>query len=334
MSVTLRKILVPIAYFDSCQTALELGGVLARALGSSLTILHVVRPSNRTLLGARVASRKLAEWGIEPPPFKLLRRAELRLQELGLFQLDDEGEPVEVHSLKALAEGLYEVHLRGIADQDVRFRLREGEPVREILQESEDPEYDLIVTGTRGHRGIHRFWVGSVAQSVAQHAPCSVLVAKNLAPDQSLLVGVSGRETALEAVRQAGLLAMARGTPLTLLAVAQGEEARGEAERSLEGAWETLSAEGIDVQVETRLRTGDPADVLVEEAGEKAIIALGRFKRSRVKEFFLGDVSLEILESSQGPVLLAATPRPIREDESAIAASDLSHSGDEPRSTS
>lgn len=321
----MRKILVSIAYFESCQSALELGGQLARASGAALTILHVVRSSHRTLLGHQVASGKLAEWGIEPPPFKLLRQAELRLLELGLFQLDEEGEPVQLHQLKALAQGLYEVHLRGVRGQDVRFRLREGDPVREILREAEDPEYDLIVTGTRGHRGFKRYWVGSVAQSVAQHAPCSVLVAKNLKPTQGLMVGVSGRETALEAARQAAQLAEVRGTPLVLLAVAPRPEERALAERHLGEARETLEAQGVRVEVKTRVRIGDPARALVEEAGETYIIALGRVRRSKVRELFLGDVSLQILESSRGPVLLVASPRPVGEPEAQPSEAPESH---------
>jgi nucleotide-binding universal stress UspA family protein len=36
---------------------------------------------------------------------------------------------------------------------------------------------DLIDFGTHGHRGLLRFLLGSVAESVIRHAPCSVLVA-------------------------------------------------------------------------------------------------------------------------------------------------------------
>lgn len=309
----MRKILVPIAYFESCQTALELGGKLAQHLGAGLTVLHVVSSSNRSLLGGRVASGKLAEWGIEPPSFKLLRQAELRLKDLGVLQLDVDEQPVEVHSLKHLTQGLYEVHLLGSGGQDVRFRLREGDPVREILREAEDPRYDLVITGTRGQRGLWRVWVGSVAQTVAQYAPCSTLVAKNLRPDQKVLVGVSGRETALEAVRQAAVLAYVRRTPLVLLAVAPSERGRPEAERHLDDALEVLRSSEVPAsQIERRVRIGeDPARVLIAEAGEDHIIALGRVKLSKVKELFLGDVSLRILEDSQGPVLIASTPRPL-----------------------
>lgn len=40
----------------------------------------------------------------------------------------------------------------------------------------EPGRYDLIVTGTHGRRGFRRFFLGSVAEKVVRHAPCSVLV--------------------------------------------------------------------------------------------------------------------------------------------------------------
>lgn len=38
--------------------------------------------------------------------------------------------------------------------------------------------YDLVVIGSHGRRGLRRFLLGSVAETVVRHAPCSVLVAR------------------------------------------------------------------------------------------------------------------------------------------------------------
>ncbi len=308
----MRKILVPIAYFESCQAALALGARLARGLGAGLTVLHVAPSHSHEGLASGLASGKLAEWGIELPPFKLLQQAQETLQSLDALRLDPVGRPIEKHTPKLLAPGFYEAHLIGSHGQDIRFRLREGDPTREILREAEDPEYDLIITGTRGHRGLKRFWVGSVAQEVALHAPCSILVAKNLQSDQGILVGVSGLETAMEAVRQAAELAEALQVPLTLLAVAPEESARTEAERHLLEARQLLGP--VDFPLEARLRVGDPTRVILEDATGAQIIVLGRAPLSKVKKLLLGDVSLKILDQSLGPVLLAQYPRLLPEE--------------------
>jgi nucleotide-binding universal stress UspA family protein len=55
---------------------------------------------------------------------------------------------------------------------------RDGEPATEIVREATDRNVDLVVVGTRGHTGLARLLLGSVAESVAIHAPCSVLVVR------------------------------------------------------------------------------------------------------------------------------------------------------------
>lgn len=311
----MRRILVPVAHLDSCRGAIALGGELARHLDVALTILHVSTEPSQSLLGGRLAAGKLAEWGIEPPSFQLLRDAEQILIDDGVLQTDEQGHPLEVHSLKLLAEGLYEVHRVSRRGQNVRFRLREGDPVRQVLRELEDPNYDLVVSGTQPIGGFRRFWVGSIAQSIAQYAPCSALLAKNLREDQGILVGVSGRETALEAVRQAAELAWIRGVPLGLLAAPPDDEGRAMAQDHLNQAEAAIEPEiRRELTIERRIIVADdPAQALIDAADEGYIIALGKVKRARVRELFLGDVSLDVLAKSTGPVLIASEPRSLDE---------------------
>lgn len=54
--------------------------------------------------------------------------------------------------------------------------LREGHAARTILTEAESADVDLIVMGARGHSTVGRMVLGSVSDSVATHAQCSVLV--------------------------------------------------------------------------------------------------------------------------------------------------------------
>jgi nucleotide-binding universal stress UspA family protein len=51
-------------------------------------------------------------------------------------------------------------------------------PKEVILDEASQWGADLIVVGSHGRRGIDRFLMGSVAESVASHAGCSVEVAR------------------------------------------------------------------------------------------------------------------------------------------------------------
>lgn len=51
-------------------------------------------------------------------------------------------------------------------------------PREAIVDEAERWGADLIVLGSHGYRGYKRFFLGSVSQSVAAHAPCSVLIVR------------------------------------------------------------------------------------------------------------------------------------------------------------
>ena len=70
-----------------------------------------------------------------------------------------------------------EAHLRA-AGRTVSGELREGDPADQLRRAATDPAGDLIVVGSRGHVGISRLVMGSVAHAVLTHAHCSVLVVK------------------------------------------------------------------------------------------------------------------------------------------------------------
>jgi nucleotide-binding universal stress UspA family protein len=58
----------------------------------------------------------------------------------------------------------------------LNVELLQGPPATVVTHTAERHGYDLIVVGTHGHRGFRRLLLGSVADSVLRHAPCSVLV--------------------------------------------------------------------------------------------------------------------------------------------------------------
>ncbi len=54
----------------------------------------------------------------------------------------------------------------------------DGVPKGAILEKAEAFDADLIVVGSQGHGALSRFLLGSVSQSIAMHASCSVLIAR------------------------------------------------------------------------------------------------------------------------------------------------------------
>jgi nucleotide-binding universal stress UspA family protein len=69
---------------------------------------------------------------------------------------------------QTVAESLQATGLR------VETVVRKGDPRRVIVDEAKSWGADLIIMGACGHTAFERWLVGSVAQSVVTHAPCSV----------------------------------------------------------------------------------------------------------------------------------------------------------------
>jgi nucleotide-binding universal stress UspA family protein len=77
--------------------------------------------------------------------------------------------------------------------------VRDGDPAHEIVQYAKEQGTGLLVLGTRGHTGIKRLLLGSVARNVLIHAPCSVLIVRETmvpSPVESLeaVLAGSGRD--------------------------------------------------------------------------------------------------------------------------------------------
>ncbi len=58
----------------------------------------------------------------------------------------------------------------------MHVELVQGPPAATITATAERGGHDLVVVGTNGHRGFRRLLLGSVADAVIRHAPCSVLI--------------------------------------------------------------------------------------------------------------------------------------------------------------
>ena len=84
--------------------------------------------------------------------------------------------------VKKLSEGILdtaaELLKKGNPKLSISTAAINGSPKHVILNEAEKFDADLIVVGSHGHGGIGRFLLGSVSQSVALHAACSVLIVR------------------------------------------------------------------------------------------------------------------------------------------------------------
>jgi nucleotide-binding universal stress UspA family protein len=61
---------------------------------------------------------------------------------------------------------------------DIETVLRQGAPHTTILEYADEADVDLIVMGTHGRSGIHRYLLGSVTERVVRTADAPVLTVR------------------------------------------------------------------------------------------------------------------------------------------------------------
>jgi nucleotide-binding universal stress UspA family protein len=60
----------------------------------------------------------------------------------------------------------------------VETAVRMGDPRAEIVADAQEHGADLVILGSHGRTGLKRWFLGSVAEHVVRHAPCSVEVVR------------------------------------------------------------------------------------------------------------------------------------------------------------
>jgi hypothetical protein len=68
--------------------------------------------------------------------------------------------------------------VRAVKFGGVKFEtvFADGSPVLDVCAFAKDHNVDLVVTSTHGLTGFQHVLIGSIAEKVVRHAPCSVLV--------------------------------------------------------------------------------------------------------------------------------------------------------------
>jgi nucleotide-binding universal stress UspA family protein len=90
-------------------------------------------------------------------------------QDAALVERRRRAEKIMVHTTEALRAAGY---------QTIHTRVVEGEPRLGVLEVASEWRPNCIVLGSHGRKGLEKLLLGSVAQSVAQHATCSVFIVR------------------------------------------------------------------------------------------------------------------------------------------------------------
>lgn len=138
-----KKILAPIDFSPPSELAIQAAADLAKRYDATLAIVHVYEPVVYSL----------------PEGYMLLTEPQLE-QLLGALR-----EHLEAAKQGATATGA----------PRVETHLLQGFAAGEICAFAERGDFDLIVMGTHGRKGLSHVVLGSVAERVVRSAPCPVL---------------------------------------------------------------------------------------------------------------------------------------------------------------
>jgi nucleotide-binding universal stress UspA family protein len=208
----------------------------------------------------------------------------------------------------------------------VSSKLVTGVPWMEIVGLAEgDPEIDLVVVGTHGRTGLRRFFLGSVAEKVARHAPCSVLAIHtgDIADAfRRVLCPVDFSESSRLAVEVGAKLVTPDGKLLLMHAIDAPTNYAGEpyaqpfledldkrASAKLHG-WAGELAKLTSATVDTRTRLGSPwaqAIALLEDDHGFDLVTIGSRGRTGIARFLLGSVAEKVVRHARCPVLVSRT---------------------------
>jgi nucleotide-binding universal stress UspA family protein len=209
----------------------------------------------------------------------------------------------------------------------VAVDVRHGHPAEAILQAAEEQPPDLIALGARGVNPVARFFLGSVAERVAQYAPCPVLVARPVEGElKRVILGIDespGAACAADWLKRAPLPPGCEVYAVTSLPFYRADTTAAAqipglvadvhaAQRREKAAAETLLEEVATAfreagkQAVPEFRQQHPAAGLIEaaEAHQAGLIVVGRRGLSRIERFTMGSVSTQVLRHAACSVLI------------------------------
>ncbi len=151
-----RHILVPLDGSPLAERAIPLATALAEKFGSEILLLRVLDIPQPT-----------------PPTSHL---------EVTIGWVREARAQAHQEAQSYLDARQQEVYRQGI---EVRALMRDRSPAEDILQVASSEKIDLIVMSAHGQGGLARWTFGSVADKVARHSPCPVLLVRYASPENA-----------------------------------------------------------------------------------------------------------------------------------------------------
>ncbi len=241
-------------------------------------------------------------------------RAEVTL--LGILEKPGLGETIPV----SLERGREPLVAAGLSPE---LLVKSGDPLTEIIRQTEKVAYDLAVIGAVRKQVRGRFWMSSKTYRIIREIKPPVLsVAGECSSIKRILICSGGKQYIDPAVRLTGEIARGLGASVTLLHVMPEPPAiyahlpgmeetaasllnsHSELGLNLRREMETLQSLGVPTEV--RIRRGSVLTEILREAhgGNYDLVATGSALNLSLRTYMLGDISREIVNHARCAVLV------------------------------
>jgi nucleotide-binding universal stress UspA family protein len=194
-----------------------------------------------------------------------------------------------------------------------------GAPAQVILETVQSAHADLVVLGARGRGRVAELILGSVSHRVLAKTSCPALLVKGpFRPVRRILVAAESEEDGrrlrtwllahpfnhrVEASLITVLPTPYLSDPAAVASYAQwGEEAKQSVQEMAEDLAKGLS--GPHYAAKGEALTGDPVEVIVQEAAKHDLLVVGSHGRKGLERLVLGSVSHALTHGAECPVLI------------------------------
>jgi len=198
-----------------------------------------------------------------------------------------------------------------------------GSAVEGILEQMEKADYDLILLGSHGKKGLQK-WLGSVSRQVISNSQVPVFVSKKRTHHKKVLFAVDGSDQAYNAVKHAVTLLDLKDKEIYIISVKENPELlpmeatldqnwlesiekqqKIHATKAINHAKAHLEKHDLATQNEI-IRTGSPAQKIIDFAEKEKVdlIIMGARTKTDLSKLLLGSVSKRVLENVNCDVLV------------------------------
>lgn len=198
-----------------------------------------------------------------------------------------------------------------------------GTVIESILEQASKTEYDLILLGSHGKKGIQK-WLGSVSQEIINNSKTSNYVAKEENTGKKVLLTTDGTNCSLSAIEQIVTETNLRDKEIHICMVNEDpnflflegtldtnwlldiqKQQQLYALKSIEDIKRILEVQDIKIE-HTKILNGIPAQEIINYSKENNIdlIILGSRNKSKMDKFLMGSVSKRVLENVNSDIWL------------------------------